>query len=299
MLLANCSSENAKPIADFSYEPQVGNTRSQYYFDASVSINPTDSLESLQFRWDWESDLNWDTDFSSVPHAVHQFSEGGTKKVRLEIKDSKGNFDFVERVIQVIQITSGSFTDPRDHQAYEWIKMGDQTWMAENLKWNAGAGSKDSRRSQYGRYYNWETALEACPAGWHLPSDREWAGLESNYGMPVWNRSAGFDESGEIGYKFKSRSGWYARCNGTNEYEFNVVPAGYWNYDGRYARNSLMSYFWTSTAVDERHAINRGFHYASKGISRDPEDKRVFFSVRCIKDADVEVILPITSLLSR
>ncbi|MDO9120379.1 MAG: FISUMP domain-containing protein, partial [Anaerolineaceae bacterium] len=52
-------------------------------------------------------------------------------------------------------------------------------WMAENLKYNArGSGYYDL--NLYGRFYDFKTALNVCPTGWHLPNDSEWKILEND-----------------------------------------------------------------------------------------------------------------------
>lgn len=62
-----------------------------------------------------------------------------------------------------------SFTDPRDGQKYKTVKIGNQVWMAENLKYKGGA----KLVSETGAYYTWDSALVACPDGWRLPSKEE------------------------------------------------------------------------------------------------------------------------------
>ncbi len=64
-----------------------------------------------------------------------------------------------------------TFTDPRDGQKYKTMKIGEQVWLAENLRYKGGADSLDIGKA--GNGYEWDSALVACPEGWHLPSKAE------------------------------------------------------------------------------------------------------------------------------
>jgi uncharacterized protein (TIGR02145 family) len=85
-------------------------------------------------------------------------------------------------------IAFGQLTDKRDGKTYKTVKIGNQVWMAENLAFKPSSGNywayddDNSNVAKYGYLYDWETALDVCPAGWHLPSDKEWPVLTDYLG---------------------------------------------------------------------------------------------------------------------
>jgi len=106
-------------------------------------------------------------------------------------------------------LTYGTLNDI-DGNTYNTINIGDQTWMAENLKttkYNDGTGiplvtdlsdwvnlstpgycwylnDKGKYKDVYGALYNWHTVNtgKLCPTGWHVPSDADWTTLTSFLG---------------------------------------------------------------------------------------------------------------------
>lgn len=94
---------------------------------------------------------------------------------------------------ELCEFESGSFIDSRDNNIYKWVILKDgRKWMAENLKYsnNFSIGwcydDNPFNCEEYGRLYLWQTALTACPEGWHLPSDDEWHSMFTQYGNEYW-----------------------------------------------------------------------------------------------------------------
>jgi len=126
----------------------------------------------------------------------------------------------------IIKLSTGgsTFTDSRDGKVYKTVKIGKQTWMAENLNYNANDskcyGNNIDNCDKYGRLYNWYTANRACPKGWHLPKKEEWQALVD---------FAGGDKI--AGLRLKAKKDWNSSHNkklgnGTDSYGFAALPGG-------------------------------------------------------------------------
>lgn len=105
-----------------------------------------------------------------------------TKKIKIAIKETEKKIDEVEYE---------SFIDPRDGNSYKTILLRDgRIWMAENMQYDniklEGTtwcpNEIQDNCKKYGRLYTWESAKNACPVGWHLPSDEELWNMISKYG---------------------------------------------------------------------------------------------------------------------
>ncbi len=86
---------------------------------------------------------------------------------------------------------TGNFTDPRDGKTYKTVKVGDQWIMAENLAYKPDNGkfwayeNDESNIAIYGYLYDWETAMNIAPEGWHLPSRKEWMAIQKTLGAKL------------------------------------------------------------------------------------------------------------------
>jgi uncharacterized protein (TIGR02145 family) len=118
----------------------------------------------------------------------------------------------------------GILHDERDGKDYKTVKIGTQTWMAENLNYISDNsfcyGDADSNCSKFGRLYDYPTAVLSCPLGWHLPSDDDWNTLADAMG--------GKDKAG---LRLKATKGWESdgsvnNVNGTDDCQFSALPGG-------------------------------------------------------------------------
>lgn len=84
---------NTPPVADFTVDPSTGPAGTSFDFDASSSEDHEDGTDDLEVRWDWESDGDWDTPWTTGKNETHTYFEDGNYVVTLEVMDSGGLTD--------------------------------------------------------------------------------------------------------------------------------------------------------------------------------------------------------------
>ena len=183
-------------------------------------------------------------------------------------------------------VTDGFLMDSRDGQRYKTVKIGSQTWMAENLNYKAAKSfcfeNNLNACDLFGRLYTWEAARKACPDGWHLPSKDEWNALETFVADSLFG-----GKTDSVGYALKSASGWEEyegkSGNGSDAFGFGALPTGFCDdcshspFEG--------AYFWSANGYDRDDAWIQGLRYSGTGLSTSNSDKLRVLSVRCVKDS--------------
>ncbi len=192
--------------------------------------------------------------------------------------------------------------------SYNTVQIGDQLWMAENLKatkFNDGTAiplvltdgaweelsspaycwySNDeiSYRNVYGALYNGYAVSSGklCPAGWHIPSKQEWQQLRAFLGDSS-KAGGALKESGTLH--------WLAPNKGaSNSSGFTALGTGFRYNEGTFA--SLLSYtgIWAETQSGEETKDSdewfAGLYYGNSSFVIDRRSRNQGFSVRCIKD---------------
>lgn len=167
--------------------------------------------------------------------------------------------------------------DSRDGKTYRMVKIGGQTWMAQNLDFETEGSycfKDDSANcAKTGRLYVWEAAQKACPAGWHLPSKDELVALV--------NAAGGEDSAGK---QLKSTSGWSDDRNGTDSLGFSAFPTGQRLADGSYFNPSGETYFWSSTKAEGPMSYSLYLTYDSDAGRVSDRFGKLAFPVRCLED---------------
>ena len=195
---------------------------------------------------------------------------------------------------------------------YKTVKIGDQWWMAENLKVKVfndstkislvSVNSNDTIWSNkkipaicvvdstFGALYNWYVVNDSrkiAPKGWHIPSDEEWKTLEKTLGMSndevsktAWR---GANEAEEL--IIESSKGWQIPtiAFGTNSSGFSALPSGCRVFNGTINSEKNTAFWWTSTTSNSE-AWYRYIDGQQKKIFRQHTYKEYGFSIRCVKD---------------
>ena len=179
-----------------------------------------------------------------------------------------------------------SLTDSRDGKVYKTVKIGNQIWMAENLNYDADKNNcwfydnDPENGKKYGRLYNWYSAMEVAPPGWHLPSLDEWSKLISELG--------GLGEEDRITLDKMIKGGTSG---------FDVLFGGYKDWWPHFKGKGDSAIFWSSTKSGDKvyccsfwdRTIKSVFNLAC--ISLYLDDIRLYdnkepngYSIRCVKD---------------
>jgi uncharacterized protein (TIGR02145 family) len=175
----------------------------------------------------------------------------------------------------------GTFTDSRDGKEYKTVKIGEQTWMAENLNYDlkcSGCYNNDPANcGKYGRLYDWGAARRACPKGWHVPSNDEWdilykfvAGVENT------------ESPSETAAKYlKAKSGWNESGNGEDKYGFSALPGGIAWFDS-YSNAGDSARWWSDYGSYNVYGRIMQYHY-NDAYWTTPEGDN-YFSIRCLQN---------------
>lgn len=285
--------DGVPPTADFSADKTTIYEGEKINFTDQSTNNPT--------AWEWNFG---DGGTSNEQNPNHTYNDAGIYTVQLKVTNEFGDDTEIKvSYIEVKEDVFGTLTDI-DGNTYVTVLIGNQTWMAENLKttrlpngnnipqvinqndWDSMDDPYNDMaycfynnyNSVYGALYTWATASNVCPDGWHLPSQEEFEELE-NY----VNVNGHF---GVEGTALKSTTGWNDNGNGTDSFGFNGKPGGSRDYGEGWEFYGLGydGSWWTTHDVYENSSVIWSLESSEVELMQYGTKKLSGHSVRCIKD---------------
>jgi uncharacterized protein (TIGR02145 family) len=193
---------------------------------------------------------------------------------------------------------------------YQTVRIGDQVWMAENLKtitYNDGApipcpgpdntvwqnntdgayswhNNDISNKDTYGALYSWQAVMNSsglCPTDWHVPTDEEWQTLVDYLGgddLAGGPMKSTFTEP-------EPHPCWNTPNDGaTNSSGFSGLPGGLRRSNGSFREISLYGAWWAATDGDEDDAWHRSIFFMDTVVYHFIYGKGSGMSIRCVKD---------------
>ena len=195
-------------------------------------------------------------------------------------------------IIPGISSANTSTIQDIDGNVYQIVEIGNQTWMAENIRTTHYADNTAisgyvypnndvNNVTEYGLLYDRATATRddnsennvqgVCPDGWHIPNNTEWDEL-SNY-LGGNNVSGGKMKAVGLTY-------WNTpNESATNSSNFNGKGSGAWNTTNGYGSFKERTYMWSSTSPN-----SRALYYNSETLGVGSHASSDKLSVRCIMD---------------
>ncbi len=226
-------------------------------------------------------------------------------------------FIFSYSVLNAQNETSGTFTDSRDGNVYKYVKIGDQVWMAENLKtteyadgtaiplvnttstWAALTLTSEAycwynddiaNKATYGALYTWAAAMNGAASTTANPSTIKGV-CPSGWHLPSdaeWTVLIDYLGGTSVaGNKLKETGTihWISpNINATNEAGFTALPGGFRGYNGTFGSIEYSGYWWSATKYDTSLAWIRSMARHNGIVYSHVYHKYNGFSVRCIKD---------------
>ncbi|MCB9304120.1 MAG: caspase family protein [Lewinellaceae bacterium] len=234
------------------------------------------------FRLRHNEDNIWETcRYQDTIDAYHTYlEESSAGKYSTQALERLSQLEKAKEILsrrkEVAEIGFGTFEDPRDGSVYRTIKAIGLTWLADNLRFDAGDecwfyNGDATNEEAFGRLYTWEAAIKACPLGWRLPTDEE------------WREMAGFFGKKEAGYsKNEERAKYVALIEG-GKGGFSAKLGGARDTLGNFYGKGGYGFYWSSTEGSSENAWRCLFYRSQGVVLYNHNEKRFGFSCRCVR----------------
>ena len=184
--------KNTPPKANFSAQTFGGNVNTEFRLDCWLTRDLESAPSDLFYRWDFDGDGRWDTDYSGKVVTMHRFEAPGIYHTKVLVKDPLGEQDTCSKAFYVSKGTNetGILLDIRGvgYEYYGTVAIGDQWWLTRNTSIHDTVRFYQFFYNHdwwsyfdYGNLYLKDFLTNICPNGWRVPSREDFDKLFSNY----------------------------------------------------------------------------------------------------------------------
>ena len=250
---------------------------------SSSSVAPSDGASSESKNGDLSSSSRDNVNSSGTNLSSSSVASSSSVKSSGSIASSSS-----VSVVDPATVVTGTLTDDRDGS---YTGSDSSSWCYNN----APDGC-----AKYGRLYTWSAVMDSaaqfsenagtkcgygmtctpnsphrgiCPEGWHVPTNEEYSTLYANIGR-----------TSPVGKKLRSTTGWYGSYNGSDDYGFSVLPAGYRDFNGLFALERFNAYLWSASEYKFYNAGIQRFNYDIYQVLQNEDNKGKGRSLRCLQD---------------
>ena len=297
--ITSCEKSNLPPNAVLNVYPSQGDTTLVYEFTAGESTDDRNFALALSYRWDFDGDGVWDTEFLKYSSIAYQFIQPGNYRSAVEVKDLDGLTVIARDSVVVFgeNLETDTLFDSRDGHTYRTVKIGGLWWMSENLRYGQIIQSDKEQTDNdtiemylysqcldfdtVGGIYSWLESKNyhvndnkgICPDGWHLPTRLDWEQLLTPfpklYALQYYGKQGLSNLNLDLNNGGIRRNGLFGdRCFGT------AAESGFWSSSYTMRDQEYKPYYCSFSSED--HELYYGY-WADGGLSR-------YYSVRCVKN---------------
>lgn len=298
LVFLSCDTGNSPPTAVLDVFPSIGDTTLVFEFRSEETTDDRNFALAMQFRWDFNGDGIWDTEYSKFNAIAYQFNEPGSYYAAVEVKDLDGLTIIARDSVVVFgeNMDIDTLCDSRDGNRYKIVKVEGLWWMAENLRFGKVIPSDREQTDNdtvemylvpqwehydtIGGIYSWFESKNynvndpkgICPDGWHLPTYLEWEKLMAPY-PPLYSLQF-YSKHGLSNLNLDLNNGGIRRNGVFDNALSSGWESGFWSSSYKLQNQTYLPYWCSFNS--RNHVLTYGY-WADSGLLR-------YYTVRCVKD---------------
>jgi len=205
----------------------------------------------------------------------HKLFQMGSAEERIQYLEGLGK-EFEE-----LKGTKEVFLDRRDGTLYSVVKIGEQYWLGENIRYDVGVGCHAWQRNEanvprLGRLYDTFVMEEACPEGCRIPSFDEWKCVLEAVGVEFDDAEEFKDPEAYTPLAEGERSGLDLVCGGLKPLDKESFESQEYGY-----------YFMSTHGMDTDLPMYFAFQWLHGAFFGELQSyERCAMSVRCLVDVN-------------